>query len=270
MERKVIDFHTHAFPDKIAGKTIEMLSAKAGIPAHSDGTSEGLRTVLTEAGISLGVVLPVVTRPEQFDSITRFAAQINETSAEGAKLLSFGGMHPDSPDYKKELQILKEHGFLGIKLHPDYQGVFFDDIRYMRIIEYATELGLIVLTHAGVDIGIPGPVKCTPERTLRVLREVQPEKLVLAHCGGCDLWDEVLDVLAGENVYMDTAYSMGRIPEEQFVTLCRTHGVDKMLFATDCPWGNPKNDLATFLSMPLTEAEQEAILHENAERLLGL
>ena len=78
MERKVIDFHTHAFPDKIAGKTIEMLSQKGGIPAYTDGTKEGLRAVLTEAGISLGVVLPVVTRPEQFESVARFAAQINE------------------------------------------------------------------------------------------------------------------------------------------------------------------------------------------------
>ena len=53
MERKIIDFHTHAFPDKIAGKTIEMLSQKAGIPAHSDGTAQGLRKVLESAGITL-------------------------------------------------------------------------------------------------------------------------------------------------------------------------------------------------------------------------
>ncbi len=283
MERKIIDFHTHAFPDKIAGKTIELLSKKGGIPAHTDGTVEGLRRVLTEAGISLGVVLPVVTRAEQFESVTRFAVQINETYAEReqtactadnpeekTKLLSFGGIHPDTPDYKKELKTLSDLGFLGVKLHPDYQGVYFDDIRYMRIIEYASELGLVIITHAGVDIGFPDAVRCTPERVRNVLREVKPEKLVLAHCGGWRLWEEVLERLAGEAVYMDTAYSMGHIPEELFVKLCRTHGVENMLFATDCPWGNPKKDLETFLSMPLTEEEQERILHKNAEILLGL
>ncbi len=283
MERKIIDFHTHAFPDKIAGKTIEMLSKKAGIPAHSDGTVAGLRRALSEAGISLGVVLPVVTRPEQFESITRFAVQINESLktiteaeseeedvAKAPKLLSFGGIHPDTPDYKKELKLLADSGFRGIKLHPDYQGVYFDDIRFMRIIEYASELGLIIITHAGVDIGFPDTVRCTPKRALKVLREVKPEKLVLAHCGGWSLWEEVIDTLAGEPVYMDTAYSMGHISEEHFVTLCRKHGVDKMLFATDCPWGNPKRDVETFLSMPLTTEEQELLLHRNAERLLGL
>ena len=284
MERKIIDFHTHAFPDKIAGKTIELLSKKGGIPAHTDGTSEGLRRELWEAGISLGIVLPVVTKPEQFESITRFAAQLNEagyryTAAEGvyaeshsgeAELLSFGGIHPDSPDYKKELKTLSDIGFCGIKLHPDYQGVYFDDIRYMRIIEYASELGLIIITHAGVDIGFPDLVRCTPKRALKVLREIRPDKLVLAHCGGWRLWEDVIDTLAGEQVYMDTAYSMGHISEEHFVTLCRKHGAEKMLFATDCPWGNPKRDVETFLSMPLTHEEQELILHKNAEKLLEI
>ena len=266
MERKIIDFHTHAFPGKIAGKTIELLAKKGGIPAHTDGTSEGLRRELSEAGISLGVVLPVVTRPEQFESVTRFAAEINE---EQNGLLSFGGIHPDTPDYKNELKMLSNLGFRGIKLHPDYQGVYFDDIRYLRIIEYASELGLIVITHAGVDIGFPDLVRCTPKRVLKVLQEIKPEKLVLAHMGGWGLWEEVIDTLAGEAVYLDTAYSMGHISEEHFVTLCREHGADKILFATDCPWGNPKQDVETFLSMPLSAEEQELMLHCNAERLLG-
>ncbi len=283
MERKIIDFHTHAFPDKIAGKTIELLSKKGGIPAYTDGTAEGLRRRLAEAGISLGVVLPVVTRPEQFESVTRFAVQINEeeilreaaSSGEGtfdttAELLSFGGIHPDTPDYKKELKLLVNEGVRGIKIHPDYQGVYFDDIRFLRIIEYASELGLIIITHAGVDIGFPDTVRCTPKRALKVLREVKPEKLVLAHMGGWSLWEEVIDTLAGEQVYMDTAYSMDHISKEHFITLCRTHGAERILFATDCPWGNPKRDVETFLAMPLTGDEQELILHKNAERLLEM
>lgn len=253
-----------------------MLSQKAGIPAHSDGSVQGLRDVLQRAGISLGVVLPVLTRPEQFASVTRFALELNQkaalenTDGGATRLLSFGGIHPDTPDYKGELKELATSGFLGIKLHPDYQGVFFDDIRYLRIIEYAAELGLIVVTHAGIDIGFPEPVHCTPERALRVLREIKPEKLVLAHCGGFGLWEKVLETLAGESVYLDTAYSMGHIPEELFLKLCRAHGTERLLFATDCPWGNPAKNLETFLAMPLGKEEQERILYRNAEQLLGI
>ncbi len=267
MERKIIDFHTHAFPEQIAGKTIEYLSKKGGIPAHSDGTVQGLRNCLKEAGIALGIVLPVVTKPEQFASVARFAKEINEKQN---GVLSFGGIHPDTPDCKKELRELADAGFLGIKLHPDYQGVFFDDVRYMRIIEYATELGLIIITHAGIDPGFPDLVRCTPKRVRRVLREVKPEKLVLAHMGGLGLQDEVLENLAGEQVYLDTSYSMGHTSEEQFTTFCRAYGTEKILFATDCPWGSPKRMAETFLSMPLTEEERDRILFRNGESLLGI
>ena len=40
----------------------------------------------------------------------------------------------------KRLKELKHMGFKGIKLHPDYQETFIDDIRYKRIISYASEL----------------------------------------------------------------------------------------------------------------------------------
>ncbi|MBQ2450544.1 MAG: hypothetical protein II273_03090, partial [Lachnospiraceae bacterium] len=41
-----------------------------------------------------------------------------------------------------ELKRIKELGLPGIKLHPDYQGVMIDDVRYMNIIEYADAMDL--------------------------------------------------------------------------------------------------------------------------------
>ena len=263
----IIDFHTHIFPDRIAAHAISSLEQSGGITAKTDGTLPGLFSSMDQAGVDMSVILPVATKPAQFMNIQSFAESINEQYSD--KVMSFGGIHPDSANYRKQMNIIADLGFKGVKIHPDYQGVMIDDIRYLRIIEYASELGLIIITHAGVDIGFPDLVRCTPERALRVLQEVKPDKLVLAHCGGWGLWEEVIDTLAGESVYMDTAYSMGHISEELFVTLCRSHGVEKMLFGSDCPWGNPKRDLEAFLTMPLTAQEQELILHQNAERLLG-
>ncbi len=39
----IIDFHTHIFPDKIAGATIEKLSKASDSPAYTDGTKDGLK-----------------------------------------------------------------------------------------------------------------------------------------------------------------------------------------------------------------------------------
>lgn len=232
----IIDFHTHIFPDKIAEKTINGLSEKGGIPAYSNGMLEGLLLSMKEAGVDLSVVLPVVTAPRQFESIHRFAIEINEREYGEQKLVSFGGIHPDTTNYKEELNFIASHGFKGIKLHPDYQETFIDDIKYKRIISYATELGLTIVTHAGFDVGYPDLTHCTPYRTLQMIKDVKPEKLVLAHMGGLNFWDDVEKYLVGENVYLDTAYVVDEMCEEQFLRIVKNHGVDKILFASDIPW----------------------------------
>jgi len=89
----IIDFHTHAFPDKIAKKTIEHLEAitveSTPMHAHTDGTVDSLRTVLRKAGVVLGIVMPICTRDGQSDSINRFAEGIRSDG-----LLSFGSVFP--------------------------------------------------------------------------------------------------------------------------------------------------------------------------------
>ncbi len=87
----IIDFHTHVFPDAIAQRTIAHLEDKGGMKAHIEGTLTGLKCSMKRAGIDYSVVLPVVTKPSQFESVNRYAAEIN--GKEG--IFSFGGIHPD-------------------------------------------------------------------------------------------------------------------------------------------------------------------------------
>ena len=261
----MIDFHTHMFPEKIAAKTLAFLAERCQTEPATNGMADGLHASTEEAGLDCSVVLPVVTKPSQFDSINRFASRFQE-----GKLLSFGGIHPDSEDYKGQLKILKEFGFKGIKLHPDYQGVYIDDIRYKRILSYATELGLIISVHAGYDPGYPECTHCTPKRVYEMFREVQPEKLVLAHMGGFLRWDEVETYMTGLPVWFDTAVVFGKISDEQFIRIARKHGTDRILFATDSPWAGQKEFVEHLKGLPLTEGEKQAIFHGNAEKLLGM
>ena len=264
----VIDFHTHIFPDKIAARTIQILEEKAGLIASTDGTLNGLISSMDAAKVDLSVVLPVVTKPSQFETVNAFAASVNEQYK--GKLLSFGGIHPDTQDYKKELDHIKALGLKGIKIHPDYQGVMIDDVRYMNIIEYADALGLIILTHAGVDIGLPEPVHCPPDRMRKVMDKIKPKKMVAAHYGGWSQWEEVYEYLAGENLYLDTAFTFGYINEEMFYKIMDKHGYDKILFATDCPWGYQNRDVEIFRQLSLSDEVREAIFYKNARQLLNL
>ena len=132
----IIDFHTHIFPDGIAPKTIPFLEQRSGIQANTDGMLKGLLRAMEETNVDVSVVHPVVTKPSQFDTVNQFAKMVND-SCDG-KVISFGGIHPDCEDYKGKLEYIKELGLPGIKLHPDYQGVFIDDERYT----HAAQVGL--------------------------------------------------------------------------------------------------------------------------------
>lgn len=280
--KMIIDFHTHTYPEKIADKVLKDLMSKSGTQTFSDGTLAGLKASMEKAGVDISVILPVVTAPKQTEKINMVAAETNE-GFEGTGLWSFGGIHPDNENYKEILLDIKNKGLKGIKLHPDYQGVFFNDIRYKRIVSYASELDLIVVVHAGVDIGLYDVVHCTPDMVVEMLDEVAPKKLVLAHLGGWNMWDQVYEKICGRNVYLDTAFSYGDIAflngaehkwklaeEDQVLQIVHKHGADKILFATDSPWSDQRQSLEDIRSLHLSELEKTMILGSNAEKLLRL
>lgn len=238
---------------------------------------------MKEAGVDYSVVLPVATNTHQVAHVNDASAALNR---QGGGIVSFGCIHPDCEDWEQELARIAALGIKGIKLHPVYQGADIDDVRYVRILARAGELGLAVVTHAGLDIGFPGQVNCTPAMIRRAVRQAGPVKLIAAHMGGWRNWDEVGQCLADTTVGLDTSYSLGRIepaehnrfaPEElemmsreQFVHMVRTFGADRIYFGTDSPWRGQKQSIRDIEDLPLTAQEKSAILGENARRLLEL
>lgn len=268
----VIDFHTHIFPDHIAERAIKKLATSANITAFLNGTKSDLYRSMVEAKVDISVLLPVVTDPGQTESINRFAVEITEEyeKAKTAGFLSFGGAHPKSPTIKEDLKWIQKNGLKGVKFHPDYQGTYFEDISYVRAIDYASELGLISVVHAGVDLAFPEDVHCTPRMAAKVIEEVKPKNLVLAHTGGHQMWDEVEEWIVGKDVYMDISFSLHKISKDQFVRIIKKHGIEKFLFGTDSPWGAQKEVQELLEEMPLTREEKEKILWKNAVKLLKL
>lgn len=296
----IIDFHTHAFPSSLAGRALEKLSKNARAKNYLDGTAETLSCSMKKTGIDYSVLLPVVTKPEQQENINCAAIETNEHSHETG-LLSFGGIHPDNDDFRRILRTLAESGVRGIKLHPVFQQTYLDDIRYLRIIECACENDLIILVHAGYDIGYPGNEYSSVPHIVSMLDKIHPQKLVLAHMGGWGCWDEVERHIIGRDVWLDTAFSLlpirpgpdtRRSPEEnpplsrqQFLRMVRRHGAHRILFGTDSPWDDQQETLAVLraLKLPedaaddqqssadgLTTKELSDILGNNGARLLRL
>jgi predicted TIM-barrel fold metal-dependent hydrolase len=268
----IVDFHTHVFPDKIANSTISALSSNSGNKPSTDGTVQGMIRAMDRSGADICVTLPVLTKSTQFDSVARFAKSINdEFKGKEKRLVSFAGMHPDCDGVDEKMSFLKEQGFLGVKIHPDYQSTFIDDDGYLEIFALAKELDMIVVTHSGIDDGYKGaPVKCPPELVVKVLDKIGDFKFVLGHYGAHKQWEQVLSLIAGRNVYLDTAYTLHEISQDLFVKIMDKHGDDKILFATDCPWRDIKNDLEILKSYNLNPSSEQKILYKNALKLLDI
>lgn len=268
---QAIDFHTHIFPDAMAQKTVQYLSEKTDMPFFANGTLLQLQAQMRQAEISLSVVLPVLTRPQSFEGVLQFAQQINEGYFKGEhNVYSFGCIHPDCEDVRGKMALMKQKGFRGVKIHPDYQTTDIDDERNLAILQAAADEDLIVVAHAGVDPGYSQSPRCTPQRIARALDRIKGEgKFVFAHMGGVNQYEEVLRYTAGRNVYFDTAYVIDKIDATTFHAIKNAHGIDRLLFASDTPWVGAVTAKRALLSMNLTPEEEEKILFTNALKLLG-
>ncbi len=289
----IIDFHTHTFPEKIAERALCSLRSKSHTVSFSDGTAAGLLARDNEAGIDLAVILPVATAPEQVYHVNNRAAEQNRAWAEGerpSKLLSFASIHPEMEDAAGELRRAKKHGFRGVKIHPVYQGADIDSLPFLRILDVCAEEELIVVTHAGWDIGYPDVRGCMPDQIRRAVRTVDPGgkslKLVAAHMGGWRNWEDVPEMLADTGVYLDTSFATGHfhpledgyydgkdtsmLDVDGFMTLYRAFGPKRILFGTDNPWSDAAESLDFIRMLPFPAKETAMILGENAAVLLGI
>lgn len=260
----IIDVHTHCFPEKIAQKTVDFLAEKAKLTPYLNGTIQQLRASMHEAGVDVSVLMQIATKPSQTRTVNDWAAEVNSKD-----IIVFGSVHPQYEVWEEELERIKELGLIGVKFHPDYQEFFVDEERMIPFYRKISQLGLITMFHAGIDVGLYPPVYCQPKAAKKILQYFDAP-VIMSHMGGCMMWDEVEEYLIGENVYLDTSMASGRISVEQMRRMIDKHGYNKILFATDSPWGGQKEDINFMKSFGFSETVEKAILGENAKKLLHI
>ena len=119
----IIDFHTHAFPEKIAEKAIEKLSfASGGLIPQTNGTVSGLKALMKKDGVDKSVALGIATNEKQQTAVNDFIK-----SQECEEIIPFGSVYPHAESALEELERIHSMGIKGIKLHPEYQQFFVDD-----------------------------------------------------------------------------------------------------------------------------------------------
>lgn len=262
---RVIDAHCHIYPDKIAERAVAGTDGFYGIKSNCRGTVADLLEVGESAGIDGFVVQSVATTPHQVQSINEFIAR--SVAESNGKFTGLGTLHPDSQDIEGDIKHLKELGLKGVKLHPDIQRFKIDDYRCLKIYELCENMCLPILMHTGdhrYDYS-------NPNRLLPVMEIYTGLTVIGAHLGGWSVWDEAAEKLSGlTNLYVDCSSSLYALSPEKARSLIRTYGAKKVLFGTDYPMWEPKEELERFFALGLTPEENNLILYQNTADLLSL
>ncbi|NLI92323.1 MAG: amidohydrolase family protein [Peptococcaceae bacterium] len=259
---EIIDIHSHIYPEKIASIAVSSIRSFYEIPMHGKGTVHDLAKLEHRAGIERFVVSSTATSPQQVPAINNFLAEVSERFTQ---VLSFGTIHPEFPSPKKAINQIISLGLKGVKLHPDFQKYNIDDPLMFPIYE-AIEGQLPILFHIGdnrMDYS-------SPYRLVKILDHFPGLTAIAAHLGGYRVWHGEAQALLGREVYIDTSSSLMFLNQETAVNIIRQHGINKVLFGTDYPMWSPQAELKRFLSLGLTKEENQAILSENAKKVLGL
>lgn len=262
----LIDFHTHAFPDKIACAAMDKLSyASGGLKPQTVGTLSSLKEEMERDGVDISVVQSIATNPHQQASVNNFAFEMNKDSS----IVAFGSVHPDAPDALYELERIKDMGLKGVKFHPEYQEFYADDIKMKPIYRKISELGLITLFHAGHDYGFRPPFHGMPDNIIGALKWFD-SPVVAAHWGGVGCSPEVISKLCGLDIWFDLSFGYGAMPKSFAQEIIDKHTPDRLLFGSDMPWHRPSWEIRLIDTLDISDHDREKIYHKNAEKLLGL
>ncbi|MGE4560132.1 MAG: amidohydrolase family protein [Desulfobulbus sp.] len=261
----IIDIHTHAFPDGIARIAIPVLEREGNIKAYRNGTVADLLDSMDQGGVERSVVCSIATRPEQFQPILKWSKEIRSD-----RIIPFPSLHPEDPDLLDHLQILHDEGFKGVKMHPYYQDYFLDDANLFALYERMSELGMILVIHAGYDIAYPRIRRADPQRILDVCRQFPQLKMIATHLGGWDEWEDVRTLLTGEPIYMEISFALDFLDQIRLRDILLNHPPEYLLFGTDCPWTDQATTLKMLSKLGLPDSLFAMMVSGNARRLLNL
>jgi predicted TIM-barrel fold metal-dependent hydrolase len=187
-------------------------------------------------------------------------------------LVPFGSVNPKLPDWQDDLRrCVEEHHMPGIRLHPNYHGYTLDDPDFAKLLQLATERGLIVQLALIME----------DERTMHPRLRVEPTsvtglsalvknasglRLVLLNSQSVLRGRALAELLAAGEVYVEIAMPEG---VGGVANLLAQVPPSRVLFGSYAPVFYFESALLKLQESPLSDEQREAIRCANARRLLA-
>jgi hypothetical protein len=197
---------------------------------------------------------------------------MNQNNAMIAKIVSGSNnlfanvwVNPKDQSSKNILRtFLKKENFIGIKLHPLFDGYTPDSPIVYPIAEIAEEFGVPIQLHCG------HPPFSLPWSFEPLARKFPNVKLVLVHMGhGHIVYINAAISIAerNKNIYLETS---GMPMHTKIKEAINRVGKDKVMYGDDLPCGHPSWELEKARAADLTDIDMENFLGGNAKKLYNL
>jgi len=263
------------------------------IPAMWDPEGEALINDMETTGIDKTVLLPMdywlmygepkVSLEEQLKAYAALQSKHPD------KIIAYATVDARRPDAAEFFEkAIKEWGLKGLNLYPQ-TGFFMNDKTTYKVLEKAAEFGLPVTCHTGQLGAAPLRAKYGDPIHLDDVVQDFPDLIITAGHMAFG-WHEQLFYLAGLRYNIMTDVSAWQdVANANYLKFCQVlrHALDRMgpnrvLFGTDNPFVAALMSTRTYADIirdlpqkapegiNFTEAEVNAILGENAARILSL
>lgn len=277
---KLIDFHTHFFPNKLFDAIWQWFEAHAW-PIKYKIYADDIVTFLKNAGVNRCVALHYPHKKDISKELNDWIYQLSQKYS--GFMIPFGSLHPDDENKEKILRsCFEEYQFKGLKFHCHVQKMSPNDSRMEIIYKICNEREKIVLIHAGSGPhfkerptnGYGYDVESITGYRLfeKVLKKYPKIKFVVPHLGYEEI--EAFINLLGDypNLHLDTTMALADFFPMEFKKEWVSDNADRILFGTDFPnipyeWNKERDRL---LSLGLGKEKEEKILWRNAAGLLGM
>ena len=110
-----------------------------------------------------------------------------------------------------------------------------------------------------------------PHRLAKVMSDFPKLKVIAAHFGGYKSWEEAIDCLLGiENIIFDSSSTLGFNDIDYCKKLVSKFDLDRLMFGTDFPMWDHKEELERFLSLGLSYEQNKKVLSDNFKKYYGI
>jgi hypothetical protein len=272
----IVDFHVHTARYQSMTESLhELLRREWGdrmewmIETYSN--PDAFLKLMDDAGIDYAVILADVN-----PMITGIVdnAYVAEFCSRSERLIPFASINPFiCPRHPaKELEeLVRSHGFRGLKLYPTYQYFYPNDAMLYPLYAKARELGVPVSLHLGSSIFRGARLKYGDPIFLDDVAVDFPDLVLLqCHCGR-PIWYQKAFFLARlhTNVYMEISGLPPRKLLDYFPEIERIS--EKVVYGSDWPSiPTIKENIRDVRDLAISEKARNRILGENAAGILKI